>query len=55
MSRINEANDRVDDIVSDGIISAGSEKSLLYLQWLKTVAEYKKYIEQAGGMPKVQS
>jgi hypothetical protein len=43
-----EANDRVDDIVSDGIISAGSEKSLLYLQWLKTVAEYKKYIEQAG-------
>ena len=41
------AHDRIDDIVSDGIISAGSEKSLLYLQWLKTVAEYKKYIEQA--------
>jgi hypothetical protein len=42
-----EANDRIDDIVSDGIISAGSEKSLLYVDWLKAVAEYKKYIEQA--------
>jgi hypothetical protein len=43
-----DAHDRIDDIVSDGIISAGSEKSLLYIDWMKTVAEYKKYIEQAG-------
>ena len=42
-----DAHDRIDDIVSDGIISAGSEKSLLYIEWLKAVAEYKKYIEQA--------
>ena len=41
------AHERIDDIVSDGIISAGSEKSLLYLDWLKTVAEYLKYTEQA--------
>ena len=43
-----EAHGRVDDIVSDGVISAGSEKSLLYIDWLKTVAEYWKYMEQAG-------
>ena len=42
-----DAHDRIDDIVSDGIISAGSEKSLLYIEWLKAVAEYAKYIEQA--------
>ena len=42
-----DAHDRIDDIVSDGVISAGSEKSLLYMQWMKTVAEYSKYIEQA--------
>ena len=42
------AHERVDDIVSDGIISAGSEKSLLSIDWLKTVAEYWKYMEQAG-------
>jgi len=41
------AHERIDDIVSDGIISAGSEKSLLYIDWLKAVAEYAKYIEQA--------
>ena len=44
----NLAHERLDDIADDGIISAGSEKSLLYLQWMRTVAEYKKYIEQAG-------
>lgn len=42
------AHERVDDIVSDGVISAGSEKSLLYIDWLKTIAEYGKYIEQAA-------
>ena len=41
------AHDRIDDIVSDGVISAGSEKSLLYIDWLKTVDEYSKYISQA--------
>lgn len=44
----NGAHDRIDDIVSDGVISAGSEKSLLYINWLKTIDEYNKYIEQAS-------
>ncbi|MBR4533876.1 MAG: hypothetical protein IKO85_04960 [Bacteroidaceae bacterium] len=47
-STADNAHDRIDDIVSDGVISAGSEKSLLYIDWLKTIAEYKKYIEQAS-------
>lgn len=38
---------QVDDIVSDGVISKGSEKSELLIEWHKAVANYEKYKEQA--------
>ena len=43
-----EAHDRIDDIEDDGVISGGTEKSQLYIQWQKAVSDYRKYTEQAG-------
>ena len=42
------AHDRIDDVVSDGILSGGAEKSSVFLQWQKAVQEYLKYTKQAG-------
>ena len=42
-----EANDRLDDIVSDGIISGGSEKTQLYKEWVRTKGEYFDYVARA--------
>lgn len=42
-----DAHDRIDDVVSDGILSGGAEKSAVFLQWQKTVQEYLKYTKQA--------
>ena len=42
------AHDRIDDVVSDGILSGGAEKSAVFLQWQKAVQEYLKYTKQAG-------
>lgn len=38
---------QVDDIVSDGIISRGSEKSSLLVEWNTACSNYNKYKEQA--------
>ena len=43
----NEAKQKVENFGDDGIISAGTEKSELLIQWQDTVAEYLKLIEQA--------
>lgn len=42
-----DLQNQVDDIVSDGVISRGSEKSELLIEWNKAVANYEKYKEQA--------
>lgn len=47
MATAEEAKSKADRLADDGIISAGSEKSQLLIQWQDTVAEYAKYIEQA--------
>lgn len=43
-----EAHSRLDDIASDGIISAGTEKNILYHDWQEAVADYQKYTAQAA-------
>ena len=43
-----DAHDRIDDVVSDGILSGGAEKSSVFLQWQKAVQEYLKYTQQAS-------
>lgn len=43
----NDAKEKVLNLADDGIISAGTEKSELLVQWQDTVAEYVKLIEQA--------
>ncbi len=43
----NEARQKVENLGDDGIISAGTEKSQMLIQWQDTVAEYVKYTEQA--------
>ena len=43
----NAASEKVENLGDDGILSAGSEKSQLLIQWQDTVAEYVKLIEQA--------
>lgn len=42
------AKHHVDDLASDGIISAGYEKSLLYIDWLKAMTEYNKAVADNG-------
>lgn len=42
------AHDRIDDVVSDGMIDAGKEKSDLFIQWMEVVANYKKYKERVN-------
>lgn len=43
-----DLQNQVDDIVSDCVISAGSEKSQLLIQWNEAIANFKKYTEQAA-------
>ncbi|MCR5333850.1 MAG: hypothetical protein K6E45_02870 [Bacteroidaceae bacterium] len=38
-----DAQDKIADIVSDGIISGGSEKTQLYKEWVRTKGEYFDY------------
>ena len=42
-STADEQKKRIDDIVSDGIISHGSEKSQLLIEWNKAFSNYQKY------------
>lgn len=42
-----DLQNQVDDIVSDGIISHGSEKSSLLVEWNTACSNYNKYNEQA--------
>lgn len=48
LEKARDLQNQVDDIVSDGVISKGSEKSELLIEWHKAVANYEKYKEQAG-------
>lgn len=41
-----DLQNQVDDIVSDGVISRGSEKSSLLVEWNTACSNYKKYNEQ---------
>lgn len=41
------AHDRIDDVVADGIISGGAEKSGVFIDWMRCVQEYLKYTDQA--------
>lgn len=43
------AQNTVDNLAADGIISAGYEKSVLYVEWLKAVAEYNKALSNGSG------
>lgn len=38
-----KAKDLIDDIVSDGVISGGTEKCQLYIEWVKTKDQYFDY------------
>lgn len=42
-----DLQNQVDDIVSDGVISRGSEKSSLLVEWNTACSNYNKYNEQA--------
>lgn len=42
------AHDRIDDVVSDGILSGGAEKSGVFIDWMRCVQEYLKYTQQAS-------
>ena len=48
LEKARDLQNQVNDIVSDGVISKGSEKSELLIEWHKTVANYEKSREQAG-------
>ena len=43
-----DTRDVVNDIVSDGVIKGGREKSELLIQWVDAVGNYNKYIAQAS-------
>ncbi len=43
-----KAHGRIDDIVSDGILSGGAEKSAVFIDWMRCVQEYLKYTKQAS-------
>lgn len=47
LEKARDLQNQVDDIVSDGVISKGSEKSDLLIEWHKAVSNYNKYYEQA--------
>lgn len=47
LEKARDLQNQVNDIVSDGIISRGSEKSELLIEWSKAVSNYNKYYEQA--------
>lgn len=40
--------EKIADVASDGVISAGTEKSRLLIEWKEAVANYIKYYELAG-------
>lgn len=42
-----DAHDRIDDVVSDGILSGGAEKSGVFIDWQRCIQEYLKYTDQA--------
>ena len=48
LEKVRKVQNEVDDIVSDGIISRGSEKSELLIEWNKAMSNYAKYFEQAN-------
>ena len=43
LDKARDVQNQVNDIASDGIISHGSEKSQLLIEWNKTLANYQKY------------
>jgi len=47
LEKARDLQNQVDDIVSDGVISKGSEKSDLLIEWHKAASNYEKYREQA--------
>jgi len=47
-SSADSAHERIDDLVSDSIISGGTEKSQLRQQWTETVSDYKSLMAQAA-------
>lgn len=47
LEKVRDLQNQVNDIVSDGIISRGSEKSELLIEWNKAMSNYDKYKEQA--------
>ena len=46
LEKARDLQNQVDDIVSDGVISKGSEKSDLLIEWHKAASNYEKYREQ---------
>lgn len=48
LEKARDLQNQVDDISSDSVISAGSEKTRLLLEWYSAIANYKKYWEQAN-------
>lgn len=47
LEKARDLQNQVNDIVSDGVISKGSEKSDLLIEWHKAASNYEKYREQA--------
>ena len=44
----NTANTKADNLASDSIISGGSEKNRLLIEWMAVVAEHSRYVTMAG-------
>lgn len=47
LEKARDLQNQVDDIVTDYVISKGSEKSALLVEWNNATSNYNKYIEQA--------
>lgn len=47
LDKARDVQNQVDDISSDSVLSAGSEKTRLLIEWYSAIANYKKYWEQA--------
>ena len=47
LEKARDLQNQVDDISSDSVLSAGSEKTRLLIEWYSAIANYKKYWEQA--------
>ena len=48
LQKARDLQNQVDDISSDSVLSAGSEKTRLLIEWYSAIANYKKYWEQAN-------